>query len=98
MTEKATHTPGPWMVMQTRLHIIVRSVHAGGRPALADMDKLFIDGSNLGEALADAHLMAAAPEMLAALKEYVEWGAMTGSDRDLFEDKFRAAIAKAEGR
>jgi len=47
---------------------------------------------------ADARLIAAAPDMFAALKDYIEWGAMTGSDRDLFDRKFREAIAKAEGQ
>jgi hypothetical protein len=31
--------------------------------------------------------------VLEVVREYLEWGAMTGSDRDLFEAKFRAAIA-----
>lgn len=34
--------------------------------------------------------------LLEALKEYVEWGAMTSSDRDFFIAKFKAAIALAE--
>lgn len=47
-------------------------------------------------------LRAAAPALLAAanreqklrkaITEYLEWGAMTGSDRDLLEDQFREAL------
>jgi hypothetical protein len=36
-------------------------------------------------------------EFVSVITEYLEWGAMTGSDRDLFEDKFRAVLVKAKG-
>ena len=36
-------------------------------------------------------------EMYDALRAYVEWGAMTGSDRDLHESKFRALLARIDG-
>ena len=46
---------------------------------------------------ANARLIAAAPEMAEALREYMEWGAMTGSDRDLFDQRFRALLARIDG-
>ena len=46
---------------------------------------------------ANARLIAAAPDLYAAIREYLDWGAMTGSDRDYFDRKFRAALQKADG-
>ena len=40
-----------------------------------------------------------APALIAcaeAAQEYLEWGAMTSSDRALFDDKFRAALRALE--
>lgn len=42
---------------------------------------------------ADAHLIAAAPDLLEALEACIDYGAMTGDDWVM--DKARAAIAKA---
>lgn len=50
------------------------------------------------EALGLARQFAASGDLLEAVKDYLEWGAMTGSDSDLFAARFRAAVAKAEGR
>ena len=30
------------------------------------------------------------------IQDYLEWGAMTGSDRNLFETRFRAALAESK--
>ncbi len=38
-------------------------------------------------------LKARVEEARAILTEYLDWGAMTGSDRDLFERKFQAYLA-----
>lgn len=43
-------------------------------------------------------LIAAAPAMYDAIKEYLEWGPMTASDREIHERSFRKAISAAEGR
>lgn len=32
-------------------------------------------------------------KMLEALKDYLEWGAMTSSDRDLFDNRFKELIS-----
>jgi len=94
------HTPGPWKTLRgvddddTRWIVVA---------AGSDREYLIatIENGQPGDCLeteaATASLVSAAPDLLAALKEYIEWGAMTGSDRDLFDEKFRAAIEKAEG-
>jgi hypothetical protein len=51
------------------------------------------------EAIANGHLFAAAPEMYAALKAFVEdWTELGGKVRGSTLDSIDAAIAKAEGR
>ena len=35
-------------------------------------------------------------ELRAAIQDYVDWGAMTGSDRDMLEFRFRALLAKLD--
>lgn len=65
-TEKTKHTPGPWMVRKMREHYAIESEtrrvaevrHASG----PDWD------SEL-----DARLIAAAPELLEALRSCLEW-------------------------
>ena len=34
-------------------------------------------------------------EALTVIKDFIEWGAKTGSDRELFNDKFKAILRKA---
>ena len=33
-------------------------------------------------------------ELVEALREYLEWGAMTGSDREMFNQRFRDLLAR----
>lgn len=91
------HTPGPW-------HIGVRTYHAGrdvygpkGEPvAVADQDITLPE-----ESAANARLIAAAPELLAALVALVgeaDLGEVDLDDDDRAKlDAARAAIAKATG-
>lgn len=109
------HTPGPWTIELPCFDqkIPVRGgVTAYGRPyAIAHVNR---PGSSYsGQAEADAHLIAAAPDLLAALKAVMPGGTLIGesydppvpSDELLKEFLFtwgklraaRAAIAKAEG-
>lgn len=44
-----------------------------------------------------ARLIAAAPDLYAAIKDYLDWGPKTGSDLDFLEKQFERAIAKAKG-
>ena len=55
-----------------------------------------VSGANRARVRANANLIAAAPALVDVIKEYLAWGAKTGSDRDLFDDKFGVALALAE--
>lgn len=83
----STHTPGPWHV-------------ANGcqiRSAKDQIAKAWMMRN--GEGLANARLIAAAPEMLEALEEIVSAADGDGwSQLDADLRKARAAIAKAKGR
>lgn len=99
------HTPGPWEAAGQ--HIITQE---GG--ILAFMPDKTEWNSNAGVLAANAHLIAAAPELLEALKEVARHAANLEDDlkdADAWDDveqkgadethtKARAAIAKAEGR
>ena len=99
--KKAKYTPGPWEIASpTR----VWSTHAdGGAVCIAaepecnyssDFQEVKIASKRFHEACANARLIAAAPDLLEALKAVVRV-----ADRKTFEfDAARAAIARAEGR
>jgi hypothetical protein len=86
--EKQTHTPGPWFVDEQ------------GAPTIRKADGSVICGvpSNYD----DARLIAAAPELLAALKMAGDTlrkpGVVSYEDRIAALALIDAAIAKAEGR
>lgn len=90
------HTPGPW-------HIGVRTFHAGrdvygpkGEPVAVADDAI----TATPEAEANARLIAAAPELLAALRHLLEDAValnMGESDRSGVLAEARAAIDKATG-
>lgn len=61
--ERAAHTPGPWSILQNGDGY---EVEARGRPHL--MTVADIIGRPSVEIAANAHLIAAAPELLAALR------------------------------
>lgn len=77
--EPLTHTPGPWA------HTDYGSIKDANNATVAEVLP--------GGRTADARLIAAAPDLLAALEEVVSL-----SDRDHAAwDRARAAIAKAKG-
>lgn len=88
MSKKQTHTPGPWEYIEAvvcnspGIHVVRIKKWGGINIAKVDNE-------------ADARLIAAAPEMLGALKRVLEttphWNGPQG-------DFIRDAIAKAEGR
>lgn len=87
------HTPGPW-----RLELIPDY----GEDAIA---VLFLHGPDIplcleeetDEAMPDARLIAAAPDMLAALKALMDWPiSLTADEMEKRYADARAAIAKAE--
>lgn len=105
----ASHTPGPWFQLldntpgQRQRHI-VRS--AAGLVEVARASEIYMDRA---EREANARLIAAAPDMLAALKQAAEALDATilplrndgadgaASDAEVARDAARALIAKAKG-
>lgn len=89
----AQHTPGPWAASQPEGYGFAYVSEAGG-PLNGDIATTWSAG---GDALANAHLISAAPDMLAALREAekrLRGAGMLGGD----DDPVNAAIAEAEGR
>ena len=78
-----THTPGPWEVVGPLLHNKNPNLGLWGVEAATNICEYCT--------LADAHLIAASPDMLEALEYLVSLG---GGDA---LDPARAAIAKARG-
>ena len=79
------HSPAPWSIRQSATHVTV--VTASG-------DAIFHDDKRIPGVMADARLIAAAPELLEALKVLVENGGI--GPEQMFHDA-RTAIAKATG-
>lgn len=104
---EAEGTPGPWAVDENRLagygdngnnfHVVAPG-HDGRNPlaTLSFCRRILDDGKNDAyfRARADAHLIAAAPELLKALKDYIR-GADRGRVSWGVDRAARAAIAKA---
>lgn len=101
MTNTTAHTPGPWQVSENH-----------GELTLTGHTRIFVPGGtgiavySMGDPIetiqAYARLIAAAPEMLAALQMALitledEYPPEVFSDYPVF-GKVRAAIAKAEGK
>lgn len=108
----AAYTPGPWKVHKGyRVYSPSRLVGENGQQyfEVATCGTDYQSGS-LGETEANAHLIAAAPDLLEALSDAAEFmeralaGAnlkATGDDREAGVMEYQAAlaaIAKAEGR
>lgn len=84
------HTPGPWDI----------SEYKDGHAFVFDPDMGFVCNVMTGssEGVANARLIAAAPDMLKALKRMVDWFEQDNPDPAYDELMLaRAAIAKAEG-
>ena len=84
-----THTPGPWRAVSTEIVSL----------SLPDDDCVVADVLS-EDYKADASLIAAAPELLAALREMVMLRCLGGAtpENDSPTQKAVLAIAKAEGR
>ena len=83
----AAHTPGPWVVNPIQLDQVVT----------ANATRVIARATLLGDAavtIANARLMASAPELLEMLIELLD--AMGNCDSEI-ENAARAAIAKATG-
>lgn len=87
------HTPGPWAVYQSRGNSRLRVMSDAVPYDVATMNHA---GNDEAEA-ANAHLIAAAPEMLDALRYMVANAEAEGWSGLMLGDA-RTAISKAEGR
>jgi hypothetical protein len=82
------HTPGPWRA--SRKSVFVNDIH---NRVVAEV----VDRKDSREA--NAHLLAAAPDLLAALQAARKWLVVNDDSRCQSDLKaVEAAIAKAEGR
>lgn len=97
---KSKHTPGPWLYDAES-----REIQILDEEFVPIVVAEIVDGSDMAseeQLLADGNLIAAAPELLAALLSYRK-AVFAGVDSDpaLWANaalKAKAAIAKAEGR
>ena len=94
MTTQAKHTPGPWAaLMQDPPTIADRR---GCRVATS----CALPGQSAEEQEANAHLIAAAPDLLEALRLLLEASDGLNGESEWLDERLnaaRAAIAKAEG-
>lgn len=92
-----THTPGPWAVCTAAPNdswYVGRTIYCPAQERRVG-DAGFFDPDDI--ALANARLMAAAPDMLALLQELIDIeGPQPGTSE--WAGKVRAMIAKAAGR
>ena len=103
MTTQATHTPGPWRPYETP-SLEPDNAHAIGvtmdRDARNDVAACNLLGLDLDECKANARLIAAAPELLEALRGAVGYAEMEGGfcDPPFWFIRAKNAIDSAEGR
>jgi len=98
--KKLKHTPGPWsaFIAGNTVAVDIGAVPHGTKPNIVDWQGF--DGCDLPlkQRIANAKLIAAAPDMLDALRELMDddapWDDMRWADAC---DKARAAITKATG-
>lgn len=110
--QSAMHTPGPWQAIDWECHAATTIVqdYYGSRTVIAECSG---HGRDTRDCLADARLIAAAPELLAAVQLVANLGeyrelvekmaeALRPHERasfvKLFREDARAAIAKATGQ
>lgn len=93
------HTPGPWRWEENTASKAgcrcVRIVPDGGNCETAYLQSFPSHGRSDDEAMANAHLIAAAPDMLIALEAEVYW--RTDKQRLAAAELRHKAIAKAKG-
>jgi len=81
----SAHTPGPWTFDGNT------GVVSGPRATTVG----YVAGGNL-TAIANGHVLAAAPELLAMLEECID--SLESSHDQALADKVRALVAKAKGQ
>ena len=103
------HTPGPWHVghlgseSSCQCRSVVDEGYAGGICTVhVDNGKLVGEGGNdapsRDEAVANMHLIAAAPDLLEALRQMLVNSESDGKEYRDCHKKALSAISKAEGR
>jgi hypothetical protein len=95
MADQAQHSPGPWAIRTqpvegTRVEVTDAEGHW-----VADARAWNGRGPKIATQEANAHLIAAAPELLEALREIDRLASKVG--RDAITKLARAAIAKTQG-
>ena len=94
------YTPGPWEIgkpLMRFMHaeISARGYHKDQRLIIAHVDS--VDGFK-GNSRANAHLIAAAPDLLEACKAAIKWMTEQGNPQDYHAyAACRTAVEKAEG-
>jgi hypothetical protein len=83
---EAQHTPGPWVIKE----------NTGWDEAWCDWHDVGPISLMGGEADANSRLIAAAPDLLEALKETL--AVATRNEEGAFADRARVIIAQAEGK
>lgn len=89
------HTPAPWIEVRhgyETLYTVHTFIEHAGIPIAGLWSPQIDEGQK-----ANAHLIAAAPELLAVLKETYETGDSWEFGSEL-DSRIKAVIAKAEGR
>jgi hypothetical protein len=97
------HTPGPWMFCTDSGGLVVETAYPGSKQFLiAQVKTRYPAGDGLHHA--NARLIAAAPDLLEALKEArssledVDWDEFSTPAVEKLMRQCDAAIAKAEGK
>lgn len=98
------HTPGPWLVCKERPFEILMD-DSNGEEIYAQIASVEWGNTEPDQAIADAHLIAAAPDLLAALRAVMRC-ASGELERPITERQpwgdaerlIKIALAKAEGR
>ena len=98
------HTPGPWSLDLENIGADIKNhvtVDAPSHGSLANvvwvMDDDVLEDKNSPECEANARLITAAPDLLAALKVLQIWCGLDEKSDTWINSGARAAIAKAEG-
>ena len=94
------HTPGPWRIVRARgaSKAAINGAQIRTEAGLQIASITHVADKPISQKEADAHLIAAAPEMYEALREFLDEFTTSGPKRNAAIEKCRAAIAKAEGR
>ena len=93
-----THTPGPWYVKRQEDLDPSGNGYVWAVKGKPESDKHYVQNPAYANSEANARLIAAAPDLLAALQEWTSMAVNSGLEGcDEILEQAEAAIAKAEG-